>query len=69
MDDILEYARQLATQPMTENPEEFMYDLKIPDKIHWKLVALAAMRKMDYETFAEQIIKDFVIKVTTKKKA
>ena len=45
-----------------------MYDLQIPDDIHWKLVALAAMRQLDHETFAEQIIKDFVIKVTTKKK-
>ena len=52
----------------TQDEQLFMYDLQIPDDIHWKRVALAAMRQMDHETFAEQIIKDFVIKVTTKKK-
>lgn len=76
-DDILEYARTLAnsepnkkSMPSTSTQDEqlFMYDLQIPDDIHWKLVALAAMRQLDHETFAEQIIKDFVIKVTTKKK-
>lgn len=76
-DDILEYARTLANSKSPKktmsfiSPQDeqlFMYDLQIPDDIHWKLVALAAMRQMDHETFAEQIIKDFVIKVTTKKK-
>lgn len=75
--EILEYARTLANSEPNKKPvsstsiqdeQLFMYDLRIPDDIHWKLVALAAMRQMDHETFAEQIIKDFVIKVTTKKK-
>lgn len=36
------------------------YDLGIEDDLHWELVKLGASHKMDYETYAEQILRDHV---------
>ena len=56
-DDILEYARQLvANQPM-KKPEYHRYDLEIPNDLHWELVKLGAELKMDYEVYAEEVLK------------
>jgi len=56
-DDILEYARQLvANQPM-KPPAHHNYHLDIPDDLHWELVRLGAELKMDYEVYAEEVLK------------
>jgi len=56
-DDILDYARQLvANQPM-KTPEHHSYHLDIPKDIHWELVKLGAELKMDYEVYAEEVLK------------
>jgi len=56
-DDILEYARQLvANQPMKLR-DHHKYDLEIPDDLHWELVRLGAELKMDYEVYAEEVLK------------
>lgn len=53
-DDILEYARQLATQPMPPIP--YRYDLDLPEDTHWELVKLAAELKMHHEDYAQNIL-------------
>ena len=56
-DDILDYARQLvANQPM-KAPEHHNYHLDIPNDLHWELVRLGAELKMDYEVYAEEVLK------------
>jgi len=56
-DDILDYARQLvANQPMKLR-DHHKYDLEIPDDLHWELVKLGAELKMDYEVYAEEVLK------------
>jgi len=55
-DDILDYARQLASQTMT-TPKNHDYHLDIPDDLHWELVRLGAELKMDYEVYAEEVLK------------
>jgi hypothetical protein len=53
-DDILEYARQLATQPRMTNHKR--YDLELPEDTHWELVKLAADLKMHYEDYAQNVL-------------
>ncbi len=56
-DDILDYARQLvANQPMKLR-DHHKYDLEIPSDLHWELVKLGAELKMDYEVYAEEVLK------------
>jgi hypothetical protein len=56
-DDILDYARQLvANQPMKLR-NHHKYDLEIPSDLHWELVKLGAELKMDYEVYAEEVLK------------
>ena len=53
-DDILDYARQLATQPcMKPNTR---YDLEVPEDTHWELVKLAADLKMHHEDYAQNVL-------------
>ena len=56
-DDILEYARQLAANQPMKTPEHHNYHLDIPKDLHWELVRLGAELKMDYEVYAEEILK------------
>ena len=56
-DDILEYARQLAANQPVKTPEHQNYHLEIPNDLHWELVRLGAELKMDYEVYAEEILK------------
>jgi hypothetical protein len=53
-DDILEYARQLAMQPMTIS--HLRYELDIPEDTHWELVKLAADLKMHHEDYAINVL-------------
>jgi hypothetical protein len=53
-DDILEYARQLATQPLMTKPTR--YDLDLPEDTHWELVKLAAELKMHHEDYALNVL-------------
>jgi len=53
-DDILEYARQLATQPMKIG--HLRYELDIPEDTHWELVKLAADLKMHQEDYAINVL-------------
>ena len=53
-DDILEYARQLAMQPMTIS--HLRYELDIPEDTHWELVKLAADLKMHQEDYAINVL-------------
>lgn len=59
-DDILEYARKLATQPI---PKEMMLSngkyslhLELDEDTYWGLVKLGADIKTDCETYAEHIL-------------
>jgi hypothetical protein len=54
-DDILEYARQLATQPKTKMTY-LEYELVIPEDTHWELVKLAADLKMHHEDYALNVL-------------
>ena len=56
-DDIIDYARQLAMQSPMKLREHHKYDLEIPDDLHWELVKLGAEFKMDYEVYAEEVLK------------
>lgn len=59
--DILEYARQLATQPTVNFMSNYQrYDLEVPEDIHWELVKLAADLKMHHEDYAQNILIDHV---------
>jgi hypothetical protein len=53
-DDILEYARQLATQPLMKSYKR--YDLDLPEDTHWELVKLAAELKMHHEDYAQNVL-------------
>ena len=53
-DDILEYARQLATQPLMT--KRTRYDLDLPEDTHWELVKLAAELKMHHEDYAQNVL-------------
>jgi hypothetical protein len=53
-DDILEYARQLATE--TRMTTHKRYDLDIPEDTHWELVKLAAELKMYPEDYAQNVL-------------
>jgi hypothetical protein len=67
--EMLEYAKQLITKPMptTQSKTKIIrYDLEIPEEFHWKLVALGAKMKLDYESYAEHVLKEFSIKATKK---
>ena len=56
-DDILDYARQLvANQPMKPSSHH-EYHLDIPNDLHWEFVKLGAELKMDYEVYAEEVLK------------
>jgi hypothetical protein len=55
--DILEYARQLATQPTVNFMSNYQrYDLEVPEDTHWELVKLAADLKMHHEDYAQNIL-------------
>lgn len=54
-EDILEYARQLATQPKTKMTY-LEYELVIPEDTHWELVKLAADLKMHHEDYALNVL-------------
>jgi len=56
-DDILEYARQLAANPPMKTTEHYSYRLEISSDLHWELVKLGAELKMDYEVYAEEVLK------------
>jgi hypothetical protein len=56
-DDILEYARQLVANQSMKLPEHHNYHLDIPIDLHWELVKLGAELKMDYEVYAEEVLK------------
>jgi hypothetical protein len=56
-DDILDYARQLAMQSPMKLREHHKYDLEIPNDLHWELVRLGAELKMDYEVYAEEVLR------------
>ena len=56
-DDILEYVRQLAMQSPMKRREHHNYHLEISDDLHWELVKLGAELKMDYEVYAEEVLK------------
>jgi hypothetical protein len=67
--NVLEYAKQLLKEPVTTPPDKtktIRYDLELPEEFHWKLVALGAKSKLDYETYAERVLKEFAIKATQK---
>jgi hypothetical protein len=53
-DDILEYARQLATQSRMTTHRH--YDLELPEDTHWELVKLAADLKMHHEDYAQNVL-------------
>lgn len=53
-DDILEYARQLATQSRMTTHRR--YDLELPEDTHWELVKLAADLKMHHEDYAQNVL-------------
>jgi len=57
-DDILEYARQLATNTINLNSmgNYRSYDLELPEDTHWELVKLAADLKMHHEDYAQNIL-------------
>jgi hypothetical protein len=55
-DDILDYARQLASQTM-QTPRPYNYNIDLPDDLHWDFVKLGAELKMDYEVYAEEVLK------------
>ena len=56
-DDILEYARQLATKPTVNFMSDYQrYYLEIPEDAHWKLVKLAADLRMHHEDYAQNIL-------------
>jgi hypothetical protein len=56
-EDILEYARQLATQPITNFMTDYKrYDLELPEDTHWELVKLAADLKMHHEDYAQNVL-------------
>ena len=40
--------------------EKFNYDLDIPKDIHWEMVRLGAELQMDYEVYAEEVLKAHV---------
>lgn len=59
--DILEYARQLATQPTVNFMGNYQrYDLEVPEDVHWELVKLAADLKMHHEDYVQNILIDHV---------
>lgn len=41
-----------------ERPQR--YDLSLPADIHWELVKLGAISRLDYESYAEQLLIKFV---------
>lgn len=49
-----------------DKPKWIRYDLEIPEEFHWKLVALGAKQQLDYETYAERVLKEFAVKATKK---
>jgi hypothetical protein len=53
-DDILDYARKLATQPKMIS--HLRYELDIPEDTHWELVKLAADLKMHHEDYAINVL-------------
>jgi len=53
-DDILECARQLATQCMPIS--HLRYELDIPEDTHWELIKLAADLKMHHENYAINVL-------------
>ena len=53
-DDILDYARQLATQSRMTTHRR--YDLELPEDTHWELVKLAADLKMHHEDYAQNVL-------------
>jgi hypothetical protein len=56
-EDILEYARQLATQPISNfMTDHKRYDLELPEDTHWELVKLAADLKMHHEDYAQNVL-------------
>jgi len=59
-DEILDYARQLVTDQLMKPREKFNYNLEIPKDIHWEMVRLGAELQMDYEVYAEEVLKAHV---------
>jgi hypothetical protein len=56
-EDIMEYARQLANQPLTNFMTDYKrYDLEIPEDTHWELVKLAADLRMHHEDYAQNVL-------------
>ena len=53
-DNILDFARQLATQSSMSSTQR--YSLDIPEDTHWELVKLGANLKMHHEDYAEQVL-------------
>jgi hypothetical protein len=56
-EDIMEYARQLANQPLTNFMTGYKrYDLEIPEDTHWELIKLAADLRMHHEDYAQNVL-------------
>lgn len=56
-DDILKYARQLATQPTVNFMSNYQrYDLEVPEDTHWELVKMAADLRMHHEDYVQNML-------------
>jgi len=40
-------------------PKMFRYEIQLPEDVHWTLVGLGAANKMDYETYAEEVLLEY----------
>ena len=52
-----DFAWALTQQSPMKRREHHNYHLEIPDDLHWELVKLGAELKMDYEVYAEEVLK------------
>ena len=69
--EVLDYAKELLSESVAKTESKtktktIRYDLEVPEEFHWKLVALGAKMKLDYESYAERVLKEFAVKATQK---
>ena len=43
----------------TTEPKMYRYEIQLPEDVHWTLVGLGAANKMDYETYAEEVLLEY----------